>query len=57
MSDNLFSGFKGFGAQSNRIHNVTLASNPVRISFYGKQIVINRYNYFKKMKENHLNRV
>lgn len=57
LSDYLFQGFKGSGPQTNRIQNVALASNPMRICFHGKQIVISRYNYLKRMKQNHLNRV
>lgn len=36
---------------------MTLASNPVRLSYYGKEIVISRYNYFRKLKKNHLVKV
>jgi hypothetical protein len=31
-----------------------LATNPMRISFRGKELVFARYNYFKKIKKNHL---
>lgn len=36
------------------IKNLTLACNPCRLSFYGKQIVICRYNYLKRLKKNSL---
>ena len=39
------------------IKNITLATNPLRISYYGKEIIISRYNYFKRMKKNHLAKV
>ena len=34
-----------------------MASNPFRMSYYGKEIVFSRYNYFKKLKKNHLAKV
>lgn len=57
LSETLFAGFKGNGPLENRIQNVRLATNPCRISFFGKQIVISRFDYFKKLKENHLSKV
>jgi hypothetical protein len=39
------------------LKNVTMASNPFRMSYYGKEIVFSRYNYFKKLKKNHLAKV
>ena len=54
LADFFFTGGKG-GTSTNRVlRNVTLATNPLRISFYGKEVVISRYNYFKKLKKNHL---
>jgi hypothetical protein len=54
LSDFFFTSNRN-GPGTNRIlKNITLASNPFRISFYGKEIVIARYNYFKKLKKNHL---
>jgi len=55
LSDFLVQAFKGNGPQ--RIKNITFATNPMRISYYGKEIVISKYNYFKKLKRNHLPRV
>lgn len=52
MSDYLIEGFKGKGPQ--RIKKIMLATNPMRISFRGKELVFCRYNYFKKIKRNHL---
>ena len=52
LSDFLVNGMKGIGPQ--RIKKVMLATNPMRISFRGKEIVFCRYNYFKKLKRNHL---
>jgi hypothetical protein len=52
LSDYLIEGFKGKGI--NRIKKIMLASNPMRISFKGKEMVFCRYNYFKKLKRNHL---
>jgi len=40
-----------------RLKSVRLATNPFRISYYGKEIVIARYNYFKKLKAGHLSQV
>jgi hypothetical protein len=55
LSDFFIQTFKGNGPQ--RIKNITLGSNPMRISYYGKEIVISRYNYFKKLKRNHLAKI
>jgi hypothetical protein len=52
LSDYLTNGMKGIGP--NRIKKVMLATNPMRISFRGKEIVFCRYNYFKKLKRNHM---
>ena len=52
MSDYLIEGFKGKGPQ--RIKKIMLATNPMRMSFRGKEMVFCRYNYFKKIKKNHL---
>ena len=41
-----------FTSSFSGIKNVTFAWNPWRINFYGKQIVIWRYNYLKKIKKN-----
>ena len=49
------SSFKGNGPQ--RIKNISVATNPLRLSYYGKEIVIARYNFFKKLKRNQLNRI
>ena len=36
---------------------MTLANNPLRVSFLGKEIVLCRYNYLKKVKQNHHPRI
>jgi hypothetical protein len=54
ISDFFFTGPRG---GSRILRNVTLATNPLRISFYGKEVVISRYNYFKKLKKNHLSKI
>jgi thiamine pyrophosphokinase len=56
LSDYFFSGARGTSVNK-ILKNVTLASNPLRISYYGKEIVISRYNYFKKLKKNHLAKI
>lgn len=56
LSDFFFTGSRGTAA-SRVLKNVTLASNPFRMSYYGKEIVISRYNYFKKLKKNHLDKI
>ena len=56
LSESLFKGFKGKGQKSG-IKNYTLGTNPMRISFRGKEIVLMRYNYFKKLKRNHLEKL
>ena len=52
LSEYLIAGMKGNGPQ--RIKKILLATNPMRMSFRGKEIVFCRYNYFKKIKRNHL---
>lgn len=46
MSDYLISGIKGHG----KIQNITMGTNPMRLSFRGKEIVFSRYDYFKRVK-------
>ena len=41
-----------FTSSFSGIKHITFACNPWRISFYGKQIVVSRYNYLKKIKKN-----
>ena len=36
---------------------MTLATNPCRLSFLGKEIVISRFNYLKKIKQNNLPKI
>lgn len=50
FSESIFSGLK---TGPNRIKKLTLANNPCRISFLGKEIVICRYNYTTRLKQNH----
>jgi len=40
-----------------RFHKFTLATNPCRLSFLGKEIVICRFNYLKKIKQNQLQKI
>jgi hypothetical protein len=40
-----------------KFKKVTLAPNPLRVSFLGKEIVLCRYNYLKKLKQNHHPRI
>ena len=54
LSEHFLSGFKGTGPS--RIKNLTLATNPCRISYYGQEIVIAKYSFFKKLKRNHLSK-
>jgi hypothetical protein len=42
------------GTGPDRIKNLTLASNPCRLSYHGKEIIISRYNFFEQLKKNHL---
>mmetsp|Transcript_42329 Transcript_42329/g.31005 ORF Transcript_42329/g.31005 Transcript_42329/m.31005 type:complete len:88 (-) Transcript_42329:334-597(-) len=55
MPEFFLSGMKGTGPQS--IKNITLATNPFRISYYGKELVFSKYNYYRKFKKNHLHKV
>jgi hypothetical protein len=48
LPDYLLSGLKG------KLKKVISATNPMRISFRGKEIVFSRYDYFKKIKKCHL---
>jgi hypothetical protein len=52
ISDFLVSGIKGIGP--NRLKKVMLGTNPMRLSFRGKEIVFSRYDYFKKLKKNNI---
>jgi len=40
-----------------KFRKVTLAPNPCRISFLGRQIVIARFNFLKKLKQNTLQKI
>jgi hypothetical protein len=51
ISDFFLDGFRGKG---NKIKKVIQATNPMKINFRGKEMVFSRYNYFKKIKRNHL---
>ena len=53
MSNFFLEAFKG---KTNRIKKVVSATNPMRMSFRGKQMVFCRFNYFKKIKRNHLDK-
>ena len=51
MSEYLLEGFMGkhLSSTSAKIKKVTLGCNPLRISFMGKEIVIARFNFLKKI--------
>jgi len=51
LNESLLSGF--IGTLQGRIKKVSLGTNPLRLSFNGKEVVINRYNLFSKLKQNH----
>ena len=55
LSESLLSGF--IGNHQGRIQKVNLGTNPLRLSFNGKEIVISRYNLFQKLKQNHHPRI
>lgn len=60
LADYFLSGprsLAGANAHQRILRNVTLASNPFRLSYFGKEFVFARYNYFKKLKKNHLAKV
>jgi DNA polymerase epsilon subunit 2 len=40
-----------FESAGSSVKHMMFAQNPLRLSYYGKQVVICRYNYFKKMKK------
>jgi hypothetical protein len=40
-----------------KFKKVRLAPNPLRLNFLGKEIVLCRYNYLKKIKQNHHARI
>ena len=44
LAENLLTGF--IGNYQGRIKKVTLGTNPLRISFNGKEVVISRFNLF-----------
>lgn len=54
LSDFFVDAFRG---KTQRIKKVIAASNPMRISFRGKEMVFCRYNYFRKIKKNHLEKL
>ena len=45
FSEHLLNGFIGTN-QSGKIKKVSLGTNPLRLSFNGKEIVLQRYNLF-----------
>jgi hypothetical protein len=52
ISESFINAFKGAHLNSinSKIKNVVLGTNPLRISFLGKQIMICRYDFMKKIK-------
>lgn len=59
MSEYLLEGFMGkhLSSTAAKIKKVTLGCNPLRISFMGQEIVIARFNFLKKIQQNHLPKV
>ena len=55
LPDSLFSRMKGNGPGS--IKKLMFGTNPMRISFRGKEVVFSRYDYLKKLKKNHLPKI
>jgi hypothetical protein len=55
LSDSLLSRMKGNGPGS--IKKLMFGTNPMRISFRGKEVVFCRYDYLKKLKKNHLSKI
>lgn len=55
LAEYFLTNFKSSGPS--RIKNVTLATNPLRISYFGKEIVVSKYNFFKKIKKNQLSKL
>lgn len=51
LADFLVSGLKG------KIKNFTLATNPMRLSYRGKEIVFSRFDYLKKLKKNTIEKI
>lgn len=54
LSDFFIDAFRG---KTQRIKKVVAASNPMKISFRGKEMVFCRYNYFRKIKKNHIEKL
>lgn len=52
MSEFLFKEF--IGKRPDVIKNVQFGSNPCRLNYKGKEILLSRYNYFEQLKKNHL---
>jgi hypothetical protein len=55
LSEFFISTMKGIGP--NRIKNLTIGTNPIRLNFYGKEIVISKYSFYKKLKRNQLPKI
>lgn len=55
LGEHLLSSF--IGSHQGKIQKVTLGTNPLRLNFNGKEIVISRYNLFQKLKQNHHPRI
>ena len=55
LADMFVDAFRGanLNALQSKIKKVTLGTNPMRISFHGKQIVFCRYDFMTKLKQNH----
>lgn len=52
LSDFLFKDF--IGKRPDVIKNVQFGTNPSRLSYKGKEILLTRYNYLEQLKKNHL---
>ena len=55
LNQTLVTGF--IGTLQGKIKKVTLGTNPLRVSFNGKEVVLSRFNLFQKLKQNHHSRV
>ena len=52
LSEYFVSGIRGNGP--NRLKKVMLGTNPMRMNLRGKELVFSRYDYFRKLKTNHI---
>lgn len=59
LSESLLNGFRGKNLPrlDQKIKNVRVGTNPLRISFMGKEITICRFNFLEKFMGNNLARI